>query len=1016
MSKAIIPNITLNPDNIDDYYNYAWLGLGDVREISTQNKLLSAEWDDPTKLPELIVQTARDPEYLHFFIKYVLNIDIQPFQTAIMHILWNRAFPMFIASRGASKSFTIAMYVICRAVLHQGCRIAVVGASLRQSMVIFNYIQAIWNNAPILRDICGGAKAGPKKAVHMAEWKCGSSVVMFLPLGDGSTIRGQRANIVICDEFACLDRDTIIETDKGLIRIEDCLKYDNKDLGLFNEYKAQIVYSDKYFKTPLTDVYQVKTRQGYSFKCSSIHQVKTLAGFKLAKDLTNKDYLYFENNYIFPNDYCSNGSVILNEELAWLLGVLVAEGSINHENTISITNTDMTLITRIKDILQKYTTNKISIDYKPSCTDDRGWICKEQWTIRCCDTEFRKLLYALGLDYSTAIDKKIPSKILLSPKTVVASFLGGLFEGDGSCFLWSDKDKENRLGVAYYSVSEQLVTEVQIILKKFDILSSKNFRKSKISTNPQWFVRLNGEDAFTLGSLLRIPKWSSTLESSIIYRDRDLKYIVWNKQCKRWKVRVNWAGQDRFLGHFKTIEEAKLERDYFLIHNPKCIRVETVELLPYKDHLYDFNIPATHSFNGNGFCQHNSVNKEIFETVVRGFGATTESGGIHDAIVKAAKRKLMKEQNLEDSIDEGQVKVSTMLGSNQIVMAGTAYYEFNHFYEYFRYYKAIIQSGGDKAFLKKEFPTQALNDVDPSDFAIIRLPYDIVPEGMMDAKMLSQGRATMDPMIFNMEYGACFPSDSEGFFLASYLNAATCPIVTQAGLLDLSAKLYGDKDKAYIMGIDPASEDDNFTICIIEIGPNYRGIVYQWSTNRKQFEEHKREGLVDAKINDYHTYCIKHIRNLKTRFNIVLFVCDAAGGGVHIREGLKDGDKMGPGELPILDMDDENNANKQGEKILKMIEFSDSKWRRDAHYGLRKDLIDRVLVFPKYDGVAIALENLKSGAGGLDSIEEVYTEIQECKTETTLIKHSETLNGTEKWDVPEIKGIDAEKVRKMLKR
>ena len=40
----------------------------------------------------------------------------------------------------------------------------------------------------------------------------------------------------------------------------------------------------------------------------------------------------------------------------------------------------------------------------------------------------------MGLDFSTSLEKTIPKDILRSPKSVIVSFLSGLYEGDGSCF------------------------------------------------------------------------------------------------------------------------------------------------------------------------------------------------------------------------------------------------------------------------------------------------------------------------------------------------------------------------------------------------------------------------------------------------------------------------------------------------------------------------------------------------------------------------------------------------------
>lgn len=619
MTKKKSGEVTILPINdIDEYLDHLWYELGDIRNVKYTNELTQVKWDDKEAMPELVVELARDPDYLHFVVRYILGIDLLPFQVAILQQLWTHPLPLFIASRGASKSFLLSIYLILRCLLHQGCKFAVVGAALRQSLVLFQYVTQIWENAPILRDICGGSKNIPKRELHAATWKCGLSTAMFLPMGTGDKIRGLRANYILADEIA-------------------------------------------------------------------------------------------------------------------------------------------------------------------------------------------------------------------------------------------------------------------------------------------------------------------------------------------------------------------------------------------------------------------SISPEIFETVVRGFAAV-KSDGLHGHVVKAYKSKAMKEMGLIDDISDEDLSeresTPTMLASNQIIMAGTAHFQFNHTYKYYKYYKAVIMSGGSKKKIKDEFPDITVPDViRPQDYCLIRLPYAALPAGMMDETILNQGKATMDPAIFNMEYNGCFPADSEGFYLASQIRAATAPIQSSQGTIAFGAKLYGDKQGIYTMGIDPASENDNFAVHIIEINDNYNGSVYQWSTNRKTFEELQRLGAIDPDIKDYNTFVMWHIRSLLKRFNVSLIACDAGGGGLALRELFKDPDKIPKDELPILDMDDENTERMQGQRILKMVEFSNYQWRREAHYGLKKDIMDKKLVFPQYDLAAIEAANASDRGGtSFDTVEDCYLELEQCKSETMMIRHTSTATGQEKWDVPRMLGIDSEEMRKRLKK
>ena len=113
---------------------------------------------------------------------------------------------MLIASRGFGKSFMLSLYALLRALLLPNRKVVVVGAAFRQSKVLFEYMETIWRNAPILRDICSDT-SGPRRDVDRCVMRINDSTVTCLPLGDGQKIRGQRANDIISDEFASIPRD-----------------------------------------------------------------------------------------------------------------------------------------------------------------------------------------------------------------------------------------------------------------------------------------------------------------------------------------------------------------------------------------------------------------------------------------------------------------------------------------------------------------------------------------------------------------------------------------------------------------------------------------------------------------------------------------------------------------------------------------------------------------------------------------------------------------------------------------
>lgn len=159
-------------------------------------------------LDEFVIEKMLDIKYIGWTAKVMLNLDLFPIQIATIQIMWNTPFPMLIACRGGSKTFMLAVYALLRAVLDPGTKIVIVGAGLRQARLVFNEIEGIWNRSPMLRAIIGGGKkAGPRQNVDLCYFRIGESIIYALPMGDGTKIRGFRANVVIADEFASIPED-----------------------------------------------------------------------------------------------------------------------------------------------------------------------------------------------------------------------------------------------------------------------------------------------------------------------------------------------------------------------------------------------------------------------------------------------------------------------------------------------------------------------------------------------------------------------------------------------------------------------------------------------------------------------------------------------------------------------------------------------------------------------------------------------------------------------------------------
>lgn len=417
-----------------------------------------------------------------------------------------------------------------------------------------------------------------------------------------------------------------------------------------------------------------------------------------------------------------------------------------------------------------------------------------------------------------------------------------------------------------------------------------------------------------------------------------------------------------------------------------------------------------------------SISPDIYETVVSGFAAVSASP--IQNVKEQAKKKAMTEAGLWNEELEA---LDNKMG-NQAIISGTADYAFKHFASYWRRYKTIIESQGDQRKLEEMFKGEVPSNFNWKDYSIIRIPYELIPKGFMDDKQVSRAKATIHTGIYNMEYAACFTADSDGFFRRSLIEGCvvsdTKPIVIGNRSIIFDPVIQGNSSCEYVYGIDPASEQDNFSIVVLEMHPDHCRIVYCWTTNRSNFKERLKTGLVQE--HDFYGFCARKIRNLMKIFPCSRIGLDAQGGGVAIEEALHDPSKLEEGEnliWPVIDYNKPKETDSQpGLHILELVQFAKADWTSQANHGLRKDFEDKVLLFPRFDSLTLGLALDKEGKDIVDSdlnpiydsLSECILELEELKNELTTIVMTQTSTGSggrDRWDTPEVKLQNGKKGR-----
>ncbi len=209
----------LNPVRLEEKLAESYLGIL-IDDSTIFNPLENIPTCAHDKFAEYIVYLMSQPDYFYFLMKYLLQIDSYPMQCVMIKELFSRRFPMLIAARGGGKSFALAVYLLIRMILTPDAKCIITSAGFRQAKVVFDYMEVIWKKSPVLQSCFKGGKNGPTHGTDVWTFRLGNSITYALPVGpDGSKVRGYRANFLIAEEFASVNRQVFEEVMSGFLSV-----------------------------------------------------------------------------------------------------------------------------------------------------------------------------------------------------------------------------------------------------------------------------------------------------------------------------------------------------------------------------------------------------------------------------------------------------------------------------------------------------------------------------------------------------------------------------------------------------------------------------------------------------------------------------------------------------------------------------------------------------------------------------------------------------------------------------
>lgn len=275
------------------------------------------------------------------------------------------------------------------------------------------------------------------------------------------------------------------------------------------EGKAKRADTSAFYVKGLAKTKKVTTAAGYSLEATPEHRVKIMNSdgnidWAYFSDIKEGDYVCIHRNtYLFPDkyllldEYAPDGSdflsrsrqvtcqnVVLDADFGYLLGLLTANGSWTVRSGLNLSH-------HVDDAELYYETMSRCMSRLGLQDHIRTKSSSANGMLTACGSmNLRQMFDRLGFTLESRVNKKkTPWSIRQSPRDVQASYLSGLFDGDGSV-------EKGGACVTLSTASKLLASETQLLLLNFGIVST--VRKKIVKGNPYYILSLRGQRSLKL--------------------------------------------------------------------------------------------------------------------------------------------------------------------------------------------------------------------------------------------------------------------------------------------------------------------------------------------------------------------------------------------------------------------------------------------------------------------------------------------------------------------------------------
>ena len=354
-------------------------------------------------------------------------------------------------------------------------------------------------------------------------------------------------------------------------------------------------------------------------------------------------------------------------------------------------------------------------------------------------------------------------------------------------------------------------------------------------------------------------------------------------------------------------------------------------------------------------------------------------------------------REIEDKlISEGKMKEGDRMvfeNDSKMIALSSASYTFENLYKQYKEWTENIYSS---------------NTTD-ADYFISQMGYEALPEHMIDTTIIEEAQnGGQSHSSFLREYCAQFTDGSDSYFSAKKMYECTVPDGESP-----TTKIVGDKDKKYILGIDPSFSNsptsDYFAMSILELDEENRQstLVHSYAVAGGNLKDH-----------------IKYMYHIIKNFNLEMICIDNAGYQFIDscnENGLFKNDKIElkffdfRSDLDGADYDKElvsaRRAYNKENKVICFKQVFASEFLRKANEHLQAAIDHKKIwfasktvanpaAFNKYSSQRVTLKNIGEPSL-IEFIEAQDALVYQTKKQCTLVEVKTTARGTQTFDLPQ---------------